>query len=37
MNYTVENIEAMIYTIRGQRVMLDSNLAKLYGVGRNID
>jgi hypothetical protein len=32
MEYTVENIEAMIYTIRGQRVMLDSDLAKLYGV-----
>lgn len=25
-------IETMIYTIRGQRVMLDSDLAKLYGV-----
>ncbi len=32
MEYTVENIEAMIYTVRGQRVMLDSDLAKLYGV-----
>jgi len=31
MNYTVENIEAMIYTIRDQRVMLDSGLAKLGG------
>ncbi len=29
---TVKQIEAMIYTIRGQRVMLDSDLAKLYGV-----
>lgn len=25
-------IEAMIYTIRGQRVMMDSDLAELYGV-----
>lgn len=25
-------IETMIYVIRGQRVMLDSDLAKLYGV-----
>lgn len=25
-------IESLIYTIRGQRVMLDSDLAKLYGV-----
>jgi hypothetical protein len=25
-------VEAMIYTIRGMRVMLDSDLAKLYGV-----
>lgn len=32
MNVSVENIEAMIYVIRGQRVMLDSDLAKLYGV-----
>lgn len=27
-----ENIEAMIFTIQGQRVMLDIDLAKLYGV-----
>ncbi len=27
-----ETIEAIIYIIRGQRVMLDSDLAKLYGV-----
>ena len=26
-------IEDMIYEIRGKQVMLDSNLAKLYGVG----
>ena len=28
----LEAIEARIYTIRGQKVMLDSDLAKLYGV-----
>lgn len=28
----LETIEARIYTIRGQKVMLDSDLAKLYGV-----
>lgn len=32
MKFQIEKIEAMIYTIRGQRVMLDSDLAKLYGV-----
>lgn len=32
MQFAVEAIEAMIYTIRGHRVMLDSDLAKLYGV-----
>ena len=32
MNVSIEKIEAMIYQIRGQRVMLDSDLAKLYGV-----
>ncbi len=32
MNFPIEKIEAMIYTIRGQRVMLDTDLAKLYGV-----
>lgn len=32
MQFPIEKIEAMIYTIRGQRVMLDSDLAKLYGV-----
>ena len=26
-----ENIESMIYMIRGQRVMLDFELAKIYG------
>lgn len=29
-------IETMIYKIRGQKVMLDSDLAKLYGVKPNI-
>ncbi len=29
---TVEQIERSIHVIRGQRVMLDSDLAKLYGV-----
>jgi hypothetical protein len=42
----VRRIEDMIYLIRGQRVMLDSDLAKIYGVklkrlneqvGRNLD
>lgn len=28
----LSKIEAMIYTIRGQRVMMDSDLAKLYGI-----
>lgn len=32
MKYHTEKIEAMIYTIRGQKVILDCNLAKLYGV-----
>ncbi len=32
MKFQIEKIEAMIYTIQGQRVMLDSDLAKLYGV-----
>lgn len=32
MSFPIEKIEAMIYTIRGLRVMLDSDLAKLYGV-----
>lgn len=32
MKFAVEKIEAMIYTVRGQRVMLDSDLAKLYSV-----
>lgn len=28
----ITKIEAMVYTIRGQRVMIDSDLARLYGV-----
>jgi len=32
MTFSVEKIEAMIYIIQGHRVMLDSDLAKLYGV-----
>ena len=32
MNKEVSNIEYNIYTIRGQRVMLDEDLAKIYGV-----
>lgn len=31
-NITPARIEKMIYVIRGQRIMLDSDLAKLYGV-----
>ena len=32
MSFELENIKEMIYVIRGQKVMLDSDLAKLYGV-----
>ncbi|OUS00211.1 hypothetical protein A9Q84_03230 [Halobacteriovorax marinus] len=32
MNLEIEQIKEMIYVIRGQKVMLDSDLAKLYGV-----
>lgn len=32
MQFPVETIESMIYTIRGQRVMIDKDLANLYGV-----
>lgn len=32
MNFSNEKIVAMIYTINGHKVMLDSDLAKLYGV-----
>ncbi|OUR96798.1 hypothetical protein A9Q84_10685 [Halobacteriovorax marinus] len=30
--FKIQNIEEMIYLIRGQKVMLDSDLAKLYAV-----
>ena len=29
---TAEDIRSMVYTVRGKQVMLDSDLAKLYGV-----
>ena len=29
---SIENIQSKIYTLRGKRVMLDSDLANLYGV-----
>ncbi|MCF8060713.1 MAG: ORF6N domain-containing protein [Bacteriovoracaceae bacterium] len=32
MNFELEQIKEMIYVIRGQKVMLNSDLAKLYGV-----
>lgn len=32
MKIELESIQSMIYLIRGQKVMLDSDLAKLYGV-----
>lgn len=32
MNFPVDQIQNMIYEIRGQRVMLDSDLATLYSV-----
>jgi hypothetical protein len=32
MTFPIEKIEAMIYTVRGHKVMLDSDLAKLYGI-----
>lgn len=31
-NITVDRIESMIYLVRGMKVMLDCDLAKLYGV-----
>ena len=33
-NATEKLIEKMIYVIRDQKVMIDSDLAKLYGVGK---
>ena len=35
INSSVQRIENMIYLIRGQRVMLDSDFARVYGVKRN--
>jgi hypothetical protein len=32
MDFDIEKIDSMIYLIRGLRVMLDSDLAQLYGV-----
>ncbi len=32
LNRSVSKIENMIFVIRGQKVMLDSDLAELYGV-----
>ena len=32
MNYELDEIKKMIYVLRGQKVMLDSDLAKLYEV-----
>jgi hypothetical protein len=32
MDFKIEQIQNMIYVLRGLRVMLDSDLAKLYGV-----
>lgn len=32
MDFPVDQIQIMIYQIRGQRVMLDSDLVKLYDV-----
>ncbi|PIK14795.1 ORF6N domain-containing protein [Halobacteriovorax sp. JY17] len=32
MDFPIDQIQNMIYEIRGQRVILDSDLAKLYGV-----
>jgi hypothetical protein len=30
-NRQIDNVEGAIYLVRGQRVMLDSDLAKIYG------
>ena len=32
----LENIENLILNIRGKQVMLDRDLARLYGVGKNV-
>ena len=31
IEFTQENIESMIYVVRNQKVMLDFDLAKIYG------
>ena len=36
MNVQIQKIEKMIYHIRGQKVMLDSDLAELYEVETKI-
>jgi hypothetical protein len=36
MSFSIEKIKSMIFLIREQRVMLDSDLAKLYGVETKI-
>jgi len=32
VRYTSEPVESLIFTIRGQRVILDADLARIYGV-----
>jgi hypothetical protein len=32
MDFSIDKLEAMIYKIRGQKVMLDRDLARLYGI-----
>ena len=32
----IERIESRIYLLRGQKVMIDSDLAKLYGVSTKV-
>lgn len=32
MNIQLDQIQNMIYVVRGQEVMVDSDLAKLYGI-----
>lgn len=32
MESNITSLESLVYEVRGQRVMLDSDLAKLYGV-----
>ena len=30
--YTTESLETLIFTVRGKRVILDADLARIYGV-----